>query len=128
MGYEEPELFESDESVIRRLLNGTSFTGGFQGLKEIGTVFLTPEPVPQFADLGFPTPSGKIEIASSSAEADGHPRLPQPIADPRPAANRLRLLSPATPWLMNDSYANEARIAEEMGSASVALHPDDSMA
>jgi len=109
-------------------LNGTSFTGGFAALKKIGTVFLIPEPVPQFPNLEFPTPSGKIEIASSSAEADGHPRLPQPIADPRPVANRLRLLSPATPWLMNDSFANEARIAEEMGAASVALHPDDAAA
>ena len=128
MRYEEPELFESDESIIRHLLNGTSFTGGFAALKKIGTVFLIPEPVPQFPNLEFPTPSGKIEIASSSAEADGHPRLPQPIADPRPVANRLRLLSPATPWLMNDSFANEARIAEEMGDASVALHPDDAAA
>jgi len=128
MGYEEPELYESDESIIRHLLNGTSFTGGFEALKEIGTVFLTPEPVPQFVDLNFPTPSGKIEIASPRAEADGHPRVPQPMADPRPTGNRLRLLTPATYWLMNDSFANAPRIVKEMGPASVDLHPDDAAA
>ena len=38
----------------------------------------------QFADLIFPTPSGRIEMASARAEADGHPRVPLPLADPRP--------------------------------------------
>ena len=86
------------------------------------------EPVPQFAGLNFPTPSGKIEIASPRAEADGHPRVPQPMADPRPTGNRLRLLTPATYWLMNDSFANAPRIVKEMGPASVDLHPDDAAA
>ncbi len=125
MGYQEPELYESDQAVIQHLLEGTSFNGGFEELKEVGTVFLTPEPVPQFWDLKFPTPSGRIEIASQQAEADGHPRLPQATADPRPAEGRLRLLTPASPWLMNDSFANEELVAKEMGQAYVALHPAD---
>ena len=125
MGYQEPELYESDDAMIEHLLNGTTLEGGFDSLKKTGTVFLTPDPIIQFAGLNFPTPSGKIEIASSQAEADGHPRVPQPLADPRPAENRLRLLTPATPWLMNDTYANEARISQEMGPANIALHPDD---
>jgi hypothetical protein len=55
------------------------------------------EPLIQLPDLTFPTPSGRIEIASARAEADGHPRVPLPLADPRPAGGRLRLLSPASP-------------------------------
>jgi hypothetical protein len=73
-----------------------------------GTIDIWPEPVLQFADLAVPTPSGKVEIASGAAEADGHPRLPQPIADPRPQGNLFRLLSPGIVWLMNSSY-NEDR-------------------
>ena len=34
MGYEEPELYESDESVINHLLKGTSFKHGFEKLNE----------------------------------------------------------------------------------------------
>jgi anaerobic selenocysteine-containing dehydrogenase len=128
MGYDEPELYESDRSIIDHLLRGMSLDGGFDALKQVGTAFVTPEPVPQFADLTFPTPSGKIEIASAQAEADGHPRLPQPIADPHPPGTRLRLLSPAGAWLMNDSYGNDQRIAKEMGPATVMLHPDDGIA
>ena len=95
---------------------------------EGGNAFLTPEPVPQFVDLNSPTPRGKIEIASPWGEADGHPRVLQPLADPPPTGNRLRLLTPATDWLMNDSLANAPRIVKEMGPASVDLHPDDAAA
>ena len=35
------------------------------------------------------------------------------------------MLSPASPWLLNDSFANDAKIARRIGSATVALHPED---
>jgi anaerobic selenocysteine-containing dehydrogenase len=89
---------------------------------------LSEQPLIQFADLVFPTPSGKVEIASLQAEADGHPRVPQPLADSRPAVGRLRLLSPASSWLLNDSFANSAKIARRLGAATIALHPDDAAA
>jgi anaerobic selenocysteine-containing dehydrogenase len=128
MGFEEPELYESDESIIEHLLSDMSFRGGFEALKRAGTVFLDPEPVPQFDDLRFETPSGRIEIASARAEADGHPRVPRPVADPRPPAPRLRLLSPASGWLMNASFANDAKVSEKLDLAEVALHPVDAAA
>lgn len=128
MGYEESELYEADKSIIEHLLSNMPFEGGFESLKKLGTTFLSPEPVPQFADLKFPTPSGKIEIASARAEADGHPRVPQPIADSLPPAAWLRLLSPASYWLMNDSFANDVKVSRQLGLAEVALHPDDAAA
>lgn len=125
MGYDEPELYETDRSIIEHLLSGTPFVGGFEELKRMGTVFISREPVLQFADLRFPTTSGKIEIASARAEADGQPRVALPLADPRPPADHVRLLSPASPWLMNDSFANDAKITQQLGPGTVALHPDD---
>ena len=77
----------------------------------------------QFADLRFPTPTGRIEIASAAAEADGHPRLPQPWSDPRPASGRLRLLTPASPWLMNDSFANDRKLTKRIGAAARGAAP-----
>ena len=125
MGYDEPELFESDAEVIATLLERSGSGVDFASLAANGTVPFASEPVVQFADLRFPTPSGRVEIASTAAEADGLPRLPQPLADPRPAEGRLRLLSPASPWLLNDSFANDAKIARRIGAATVALHPED---
>ena len=115
MGYQEPELYEDDETIIERIMGQVGVSGSFDAFKRIGTVYPDGAPVIQFPDLAFPTPSGKIEIASARAEADGHPRLPLAEADPKPGNGRLRLLSPASPWLMNDSYANDRRIADRLG-------------
>ena len=128
MGYAEPELSESDESIIAHLLENAGLGFDFAELKAKGTIDPWDEPIVRFATLAFPTPSGKIEIASAAAEADGHPRLPQPSADPRPADGRLRLLSPASKWLMNDSYGNDPAVETQLGQPSVTLHPDDAAA
>ena len=128
MGYDDPELYESDEAILAHLLKGVSSVNGFDALKRTGTVFITEDPVLQFADLTFPTPSGRIEIASARADADGHPRLPQPLGDPRPSPGRLRLLSPASAWLMNFSFGNEAAIEQRLGAADIMLHPTDAAA
>jgi len=69
-----------------------------------------------------------VEIASADAEANGHPRVPQPHADARPANGQLRLLSPASEWLMNDSYANDANVLHRLGPACIYLNPEDGKA
>jgi len=128
MGYTDAPLFESDRAMLDRLLAGTGLDLGFADLAQRGTVDAPPNPVLQFADRRFPTPSGRIEIASDRAEAAGLPRLPEPHADPRPIERRLRLLSPASDWLLSSSYGNDDKIARRMGEQSVTLHPADAAA
>jgi len=123
MDLDEPALHESDADMIARVLEPTGVS--FEELAARGTVWLEPDPVIQFADMRFPTPSGRVEIASERAAADGHPRLPEPHADPRPQAAKLRLLSPASPWLMNDSFANDPKLTHRLGPATVKMHPLD---
>ncbi len=125
MGYDDPALFEGDREILDHLLGKSAVDIKFDALKAKGTVDPWAEPRIAFERLNFRTPSGKIEIASDSAEASGHPRLPQPWADVRPASGRLRLLSPASKWTMNDSYANDPRVAEQLGPPGITLHPDD---
>jgi anaerobic selenocysteine-containing dehydrogenase len=128
MGYTEPELYESDAQIIATVLDASGLVEDFATLAAQGSVPVSAEPRIQFADLAFPTPSGRIEIASSQAEADGHPRVPQPLADPRPAEGRLRLLSPASTFTLNDSFANVAKLARRAGPPTVTLHPSDAAA
>ena len=128
MGFAEAELQESDEDIIAHVVKDVGIDGGFAALKAKGTIFPTPEAQLQFADLNFPTASGKIEIASAAAEAHGHPRLPQPGSDARPGNGRLRLITPASEWLMNDSYANDGKIKKQLGPAIVTINPADAEA
>jgi len=128
MGFAEPELQESDEDIIANVVQAVGIEGGFEALKANGTMFSNPEAQLQFADLKFPTASGKIEIACAAAEADGHPRLPQPGTDARQSDGRLRLITPASEWLMNDSYANDGKIQKQLGPAIVTINPADAEA
>jgi anaerobic selenocysteine-containing dehydrogenase len=123
MGFNEPELYEDDATMLDTICRQVG-VNDFKSLAAKATVDVWPEPVLQFAD-GFPTESGKIEIASARAEADGHPRLPRPISDPRPQGGAFRLLSPASPWLMNSSYNEDAKIAEKLGPDQIILNAAD---
>ena len=128
MGFAEPELFESDDSMIASLLAQTGLPLDFAELARRGTVEYTAEPVIQFRDLAFPTPSGKIEIATPRFEQAGLPRAPQPWADARPSGNKLRLLSPASRWMMNSSYSNVRKVRGLTDPAEVLLNPREAEA
>jgi anaerobic selenocysteine-containing dehydrogenase len=124
MSFNEPELYEEDAAILDTLARQAGLPD-FATLKAKATVELSPEPMPLFPDRRFPTPSGKIELKSERAAEDGHPALPQPWADPRPETGRFRMLSPASPWLMNSSYHEDAKIAEKIGPETILLHPAD---
>jgi anaerobic selenocysteine-containing dehydrogenase len=125
MGFSEPALFESDRDMIDTILKQAGVPGGWDALAAAGTIYPSAEPLVQFAGLEFPTPSGKIEIASAQAEKDGLPRLPEPTADPRPADGRLRFITAAGPWSLNDSFSNDPRVVRHMGRAVVTVNPAD---
>jgi anaerobic selenocysteine-containing dehydrogenase len=128
MGYDEPELYEGDREILDVILSRSGHGFDFDELSRRGTIDPFPDPVIRFADGKFPTPSGRIEIASPLAEANGHPRVPQPHADARPQDGQLRLLSPASEWLMNDSYGNDANVLRKIGPACIYLNPADAKA
>lgn len=125
MGFNEPELFESDASMIARLLAQTSFDGNFEDLKAVGTARLFPVPRVQFEGLTFATPSGRIEVRSDRLVEQGLPPVPVAHADEVPEEGRLRLLTPAGEWLMNSSYGNDPKIAAQLGPARVHLNVKD---
>jgi anaerobic selenocysteine-containing dehydrogenase len=125
MDFSEPELHERDCEIIATLLKRANLGEDFRAFAARAPVHVPAEPAVQFRDLTFPTPSGHVEIASERAAADGHPRVPQPLADPRPAPGRLRLLSPSSAWSLNDSFSNVAKIAAHTGPAAIAMHPAD---
>ncbi len=125
MGFDEPELFESDRAVIDHVLAASAAGIGFDVLKEIGTKKVFDVPRVQFADLRFNTPSGKIEIASAAAAAAGCWRSPRPHADPPAGQDRVRVLSPASEWTLNSSYGNDPQIRRRLGRQSALINPDD---
>jgi anaerobic selenocysteine-containing dehydrogenase len=125
MGLQEPELYESDRDVIDELLRRSGCGHTFESLAAAGTIEHPASAAVQFAGARFPTTSGRVELASAEAESDGHPRTPRPLHDPRPRDGRLRLLTPASPWAMNDSFTNDRKVTLRIGQATIGLHPAD---
>lgn len=125
MALPEPALYEDDATLIARMMAEMDLGFDFQELKRRGHIVLGDEPLALHESLKFDTPSGRIEIASAAAEEMGLPRTPQPWADALPTRGRLRLLTPASKWRLNDSYANDPHLMEQAGPATVLLHADD---
>ena len=125
MGYTEKELFETDEDLIASMLEQMGVEGGFREFQQRGWQPISPEPIIPWADLQFPTPSGRIELASSTAEDQGLPRIPQAITDKEQNGGQFRLITPASDYRMNDSYANDPKLARNAGDPEVYIHPQD---
>jgi anaerobic selenocysteine-containing dehydrogenase len=126
MKLDEPALFESDESMISAMLEQAGVGYDFAELRHRGHFFVGgEEPRVFFSDLEFDTPSGRIEIASGDAQEMGLPRVPFPGVDPEPPADKLRLLTPASLWRMNDSYANDPRLRKRAGTAELIICTED---
>jgi len=125
MGFDAPELFEGDQSMIDAQLEKSCAGMAWAELKEKGWAYVSEEPFILWQDGVFPTPSGRIEIASERARGNGLPYTPQPDADTAPQGDALRLLSPADKHLMNSSYGNDERVRTMMGPAHVTIHPFD---
>lgn len=123
MGYTEPELFETDESLLAAMMDQSGTGISFPELSEVGTVYIKSYPVIPFTDRQFNTRSGKIELASDVYTEEGLPFAPQPWADPRPRDGKLRLLSPASKWRMNSSYDNDGKVRKQDSLAEVHLNP-----
>ncbi len=128
MGLTEPELFETDESLIATLLEQAKPGLTFEALARRGTIFHPAEPVVQFERHDYGTPSGKIELAGPTFVEAGLPRAPFASAEARPADGELRLLSPASAWLMNSSYGNDPKILKQLGASRAFLHPREAHA
>jgi anaerobic selenocysteine-containing dehydrogenase len=123
MELQDSTLYEDDQSVIEQTLRESGVRETWQELTEQGWAHVADEPLILWSEGHFATPSGKIEIASERAEADGLPRLPQATVDPKPKDGKLRLISPAADWLMNSSFGNDRNVLKMMGPATVTCHP-----
>ena len=125
MGLSDPELFETDTAMIGTLLDQAKPGLTFATLAEVGTIDYPPEPVVQFERHDYRTASGKIELAGSSFIGAGLPAAPFASAEARPERGELRLLSPASKWLMNSSFGNDPKILKQLGEGDAFVHPDE---
>ena len=138
MNLDYPELKASDEQLMRdALTGGTPAIDGItlEALREKGSMRLNvPSPHLPFArGASVPTPSGKIEIRSTLAVAQGVEELPSYIApyeseERDPALVRrfpLALISPPAHSFLNSTFVNVASLRRAAGKPTLEIHASD---
>jgi anaerobic selenocysteine-containing dehydrogenase len=138
LGLDDPRLQESDEEIVRQILDtaGAREAGlTFEALREHGYARapLPPRSAP-FAEGHFPTSDGKVHLRADELVSRGLDPLvgfvpPHEILDEELAARYpLVLLSPASRFFLNSTFASTAWHRRQSGQAVVHLHPDDASA
>lgn len=126
LGLDEAALFTTDKELINTMMQQMDCGFDFAELKQRGHFSISPDaPAPWWQEQSFDTPSGRIEIASEQALEMGLPKTPQAIADDEPGEDEFRLISPASKWRLNDSYANDDNIQKRTGAPALHLNPSD---
>ena len=129
MGFTEPALFEDDLTVLRATLPNVDI----DELRATGFVKVPyPEDGRPFADGGFPTQSGKVELRCDLLEALGQPALPTysvPAEEAFATRFPFALMTPKTHTrFLNSSYSHLPKHGPLEGSPYVELHADDATA
>ena len=131
-----PELYDSDETIVRQILeSGHPSLAGitFEELKARGWMRLNyPDPFVPFAN-SFPSRSGKLEfISDRMAEVGLNPvagYTPSHETSQRDTALArefpLALITPADHYFLNSIFANVARQQRRSGVTTLVIHPDD---
>jgi anaerobic selenocysteine-containing dehydrogenase len=136
MGYDEPCFEESDEQILRDLVEGQTherFAGvTWERLLAEGFVRLNlPQPYAPFAEGDFPSPSGKCEFYSERMGRDGYDPLPDytpPHWQGAATGRQLVCISPPAHSYLNSTFGIVDRLRARAGEPLVQLHPADAAA
>ena len=142
MGYDDAWLREDSETALENILAATSASNSYlrgvtiERLRAEGYLELNFEAsgdVP-FADLRFPTPSGKVELRCDALAAEGL----DPLPDWTPASEfggwmpgadeRLALVSGAAHHFVSSSMANVPSLLKREGTPFIELNAEDAAA
>jgi len=81
-------------------------------------------PNPGYQDNKFPTPSGKYEFLSESAQKDGHPALPvHKERMPAPEGYPIRFITPHSKTAIHSQWQNNSWMMEIFPEPYLEIHP-----
>ncbi|MGB1276697.1 MAG: molybdopterin-containing oxidoreductase family protein, partial [Nannocystaceae bacterium] len=135
LGHDGPEFRQTDRAILEEFIDRQQhpvFEGiSFERLENEGYVRLNvPEPYLPYAEGGFSTPSGKLELYSQQMADAGYDPVPN-YTPPRidtSDTEGLACISPPARSFLNSSFVNIERLAKREKMPFVKLHPDDAAA
>jgi anaerobic selenocysteine-containing dehydrogenase len=139
LGLDHPRLHDSDLDIARQWLDTDAFRERgitLEALRERGWVRASgfARGTAPFAQGGFPSPSGKVELWSEQLAARGQDPLvgfvpPHEVLDVALAARYpLVLMAPAGRFFLNSTFASIEWHRRKTGPIEVHVHPEDAEA
>lgn len=136
MGYNEPELFATDEELIRDCIDNNlplMENLDYETIKREGWAPASVKSEKRDRmKHGWPTPSGKIEIRSSALAELGRDPLPDYTPEKEGMSNKeatkkfpLQVLSTATHHFIGDTFQHVRRLAALQSRPTVEINPAD---
>ncbi len=127
MGFTEPCFSDSDETLARAALNPEWVD--FERLRQVGWAKLDLPEAP-FADGGFRTPDGRVQIDVPGLGVPDHvPNYESRLSSPALAQRYpLAMLSPPARNFLNSSFVNLKSLRDIEGEPLLEIHPDDAAA
>ncbi|HTP73256.1 MAG TPA: molybdopterin oxidoreductase family protein [Burkholderiaceae bacterium] len=123
MGYDEACFADDDDALARAALPGVDF----DALRRDGWVKL-PLPEAPFADGGFLTPTGKVQIDAPGVGVPDYVPPYEGARSPLAANFPLAMISPPARNFLNSSFVNVASLRETEREPVLEMHPDDAAA
>ncbi len=126
MGFDDPCLRESDESMARSALKAPI---DFDELRTRGWVKLPLADAP-FAQGGFPTANGRVQLDVPGLGLPGHVPNYESAANAPALAARfpLAMISPPARHFLNSSFVNVKSLRAIEGEPLLEIHPADALA
>jgi anaerobic selenocysteine-containing dehydrogenase len=147
MGFTDSWLRDDADTVIREILETTAAHEPHLKditLERLKTEGFAPLSIPAdeqipFSHGVFPTPSGKVEIYSAQAEAQGYDPVPgwqqeveakigTPVSETVSSNEPLPLLCPAAHHFVSSTFGNQDRLMSKEKAPTLQIHPDDAEA
>jgi anaerobic selenocysteine-containing dehydrogenase len=139
IGYDEPWLHQTNEEALTEIFDGTKEQNSrlskisLEQLKTGGTApyHFDPGAEVPFADLRFPTPSGKVELRCDRMTALGVDSLPEYLPpselDDTTLDRPLHLVTGASHHFVSSSMGNQPKLMAKEGVPYVEINPQDAV-
>ena len=126
MGFTEPCFAEDDETLARQALHYDRLGCSFEALRERGWAAL-PVPEAPFADGGFPTSNGRVQIDVPGLGVPDHvANYESAVSSPDLAARYpLAMISPPARNFLNSSFVNVQSLRSIEGEPLLEIHAAD---
>jgi anaerobic selenocysteine-containing dehydrogenase len=129
MGFTDACFSDDDETLARQAFDWAAMGTSFEQLRERGWAALPLADAP-FAQGGFPTASGKVQVDACGLGVPDHVPNHESAASAPELAQRypLAMISPPARHFLNSTFVNVKSLRDIESEPLVEIHPDDAAA